>query len=63
MADPITGGRKRVKAEATTKPLTDREKIRLKKRLERKKLRDAGKKVGKKKAAEKSGGPDRREPS
>jgi arylsulfatase A-like enzyme len=41
MADPIMGSPKPAATEPAKKPLTDREKIRLKKRLERKAIRDA----------------------
>jgi arylsulfatase A-like enzyme len=44
MADPITGGTKRWKAEPANEELTEREKERLKKRMERNRQRNAKKK-------------------
>jgi hypothetical protein len=50
MANPITGGNKLWETEASKKVLTDREKIRLKTRKDRKLQREAEKKAAKQKA-------------
>ena len=51
MANPITGGNKLWEAEASKGKLTDREKIRLKTRKDRKLQREAEKKAAKQKAS------------